>query len=308
MWFKNLMFYPIDRTFVWAPQADHERLQAHAFQPVPKMSLASAGWVAPYPGVSDLLCWSVQRAHLLCWQVEEKILPASSIHSLAAAKVAVLEEQHGRALNKRERAGVKDAIVGERLPDALTRIRRTYLLYDEVLRMLIVDAGSSRVAEAAVSALRRTLGALPAVVPIVQWRPEDVLTRWLDARGVPERLALGHDADLEQDGAAIRFRRHPLAGHEIETLVDSGTAEVMALALCWEDRLSFLLTADLAVKRLKFLDLVQAESMGKKATAEDAAAVFDADLAIQVGEFRRFLPELLGWFGGLFEAETKEAA
>lgn len=310
MWFKNLMFYPVDRDFAWLPvdAAESELLQARAFQPVPSLSLSSAGWVPPCP-VASPLRWTVQRAHLMCWQVEEKILPAAAIRSLTEARIAVLEEQQGRALNKRERAGVKDALIAERLPDALTRIRRTFVLYDEVLRMVIVDAASAKMAEAAVSALRQTLGGLPARVPVVRLRPENVLTQWLDGRGVPEQMELGTDADIEQDDATIRFRRHPLAGSEIEALLMGRTAEVTALALSWADRLSFMLTADLAVKRLRFLDLVKAESMNQKATAEDAAALFDADLAIQVGEFRRFLPELLGWFGGLVEKEqTREAA
>lgn len=53
---------------------------------------------------------------------------------------------------------------------------------------------------------------------------------------------------------------------------------------------------DLSARRLRFLDVVQEPLT--EVEADDAAALFDTQFSLMVGELRRLLPALLGWFGG----------
>ena len=63
------------------------------------------------------------------------------------------------------------------------------------------------------------------------------------------------------------------------------------LALSWDDRVSFLLTEGLQIKKLTFLDAVL-DGKGK----DDGG--FDADVAIATGELTKLIPDLIEALGG----------
>ena len=73
------------------------------------------------------------------------------------------------------------------------------------------------------------------------------------------------------------------------------------LALTWDERVSFILTEKLEIKRLAFLDVLKEEA---EKNAEHADEQFDADFALMTGELSRFLPQLAEALGG----EMQEAA
>ena len=68
------------------------------------------------------------------------------------------------------------------------------------------------------------------------------------------------------------------------------------LALTFDDRISFVLTEKLEIKRIDFLDVVK-EKLDEQG-AEDARALFDAGFALMTGELGRLLPALLEALGG----------
>ena len=105
------------------------------------------------------------------------------------------------------------------------------------------------------------------------------------------RAVLGNALD---DHALARLQ--DLEGEEIGVHLKAGK-QVVKLALEWQDRLAFLVTDEIAIKRLRFLDLVQQEAA--EVEAEDAATRFDADFSLMALEFGRFIPRLLKLFGGL---------
>ena len=63
------------------------------------------------------------------------------------------------------------------------------------------------------------------------------------------------------------------------------------LALTWDDRVSFVLTDGLQVRKLSFLD-----SVFEGTKADDGE--FDTDVAIVTGELVKLIPELIGALGG----------
>jgi recombination associated protein RdgC len=124
------------------------------------------------------------------------------------------------------------------------------------------------------------------------------MTQWLLDQNPPADIVIEDECELrapEEDGGIIRCKRHDLALPEIKNHLDSGK-QVIKLALNWEDRLSFVLDENLAVKRLKFLDLIQ-EQVGESdaATLEEK---FDVNFSIMTAELANFLPRLIAIFGG----------
>ena len=72
--------------------------------------------------------------------------------------------------------------------------------------------------------------------------------------------------------------------------------QVIKVAVTWSDRMSFVIDENLAIKRLKFLDLIQDQIADTE--AEDEAARFDVDFTIMSLEIANFLPRLVEVFGG----------
>ena len=125
-------------------------------------------------------------------------------------------------------------------------------------------------------------------------------------RTVSEK-AIGYLYGLESVGeekATVRYVRHPL-GDEVHDEIKSHLAAgklPTKLALTWDDRVSFVLTDTLHIKRIAFLDIVkeQAEQDGETTMEEQ----FDADFALMTGELSKFVLEMINAIGG----EVKESA
>lgn len=68
------------------------------------------------------------------------------------------------------------------------------------------------------------------------------------------------------------------------------------MALAWSDKLSFVLDTKLAIKRLRFDDLLQEQA--EKDGGDDAAGQLDASFVLMMLTFREFIPQLLEALGG----------
>ena len=124
------------------------------------------------------------------------------------------------------------------------------------------------------------------------------MTEWLSTQQTPDDLTIEDECELrspEEAGGIIRCKRHDLALPEIKNHLDTGK-EVIKLAVNWADRLSFIVDEHLAVKRLRFLDLIQDQVTDIQ--ADNDAERFDADFSIMSLELSNFLPRLVELFGG----------
>ena len=124
------------------------------------------------------------------------------------------------------------------------------------------------------------------------------LTHWLRDGAAPAGFALGGECELRDsadDSAVIRCKNQDLGSEEIRSHLDAGMY-VSKLTLAWSGDIAFMVDDKLAVKRLKFGDLIN-DRLGE-VNAESAAEQFDVDFAIMTGEFAAFVPALLAALGG----------
>ena len=106
----------------------------------------------------------------------------------------------------------------------------------------------------------------------------------------------------------MRYTRHALDLREIRTHLENGKYPAQ-LGVCWNDRIGFLMTDKLAIKRVQFLDLGPEESQNTDSAAAasaDPVEQFDADFALMTGELRALLDEIVDSLGG--EAPVAAAA
>ncbi len=299
MWFKNLALYRFTEPFSLAADELEEKLADKRFTPCGKQDEFSMGWTSPVGGSVEQLIHASNGFMMLCLKKEEKVIPAGVINEMLQDKIAEKEQQEARKLSKKERAALKDELVFELLPRAFSFSKKTFAYIDPKGGWMVVDAASAKKAEDLLSHLRKCLGSLPVVPVNTVDKPVTIMTQWLvDSATTPKDLVIEDECELrspEEDGSIIRCKRHNLALPEITNHLDNGK-QVIKLAVNWTDRLSFIVDENLAIKRLKFLDLIQDQV--SDTDAEDEVARFDVDFSIMSLELSNFLPRLIEIFGG----------
>ncbi len=303
MWFKNLRIYRLKQAFDLSQEQLQELLQERAFRPCGPNEPLSVGWAAVVAGQESGLCHENTGSLMICMRQEERLLPAPVINEAVAERVAAVEEAEARRVSRKEQREMRDEITFELLPKAFTKSSYLHAMIDRSNRWILVDAASAKRAEALLSLLRETLGSLPLRPLESQIAPAAVLTDWVrEPESKPGFLLLDSCElrDSNDESAVIRCKGQDLAAEEIGVHLAAGK-QVVKLGIEWEERISCSLESDLALKRLRFLDLIQEEAA--EAEAEDAITRFDVDFALMNLELRRFLPRLLEQFGGLLEEE-----
>jgi recombination associated protein RdgC len=272
-----------------------------ALKPVGPLELSSRGFVSPFGRDSEVLAHRVGNCIGLTVGGEDKILPASVVNDLLAKKLAEVERAEGRKPGGRARKRMKEDIVFELLPRAMVKPSRLDGYLDLDLGVLFVDTASRKQAENFVSEIRHALGSFPALPLNAEVAPRSVLTDWMTSGygpagrdGLYAGLVLGDEATLKDPadkGATVRVTHQDLAGEEMDKHLEAGK-QATRLALTFDDRMSFTLDEDLAIRKLKFLDaaLETLESTER----DDLAAELDARFALMSGELARLFPVLEG--------------
>jgi len=308
MWFRNLQLYRLGRPFELTPEELEARLQANAFQGCKRMDMLATGWAPPLGRHGQQLVHAANGYIMICARKEEKIIPAGVVRQLLEDKIAEVEAAEGREIYRREKLRMKEEIIVDLLPRALTRITNQFAYIDVRQNTIVIDSASPARAEALISQLRSTLGRLPATPVKSKQSISGLMTRWLGGEHPPADFALGGECELrhpQPDGGVVSCKHQDLGASEVRNHVKQGKYAVR-LALLWKERLSCVLHDDLSIKRLRFEDIVrEAES---ETGADDPVSRFDLDFSIMVLELAEFLPGLITALGGeaLPQAESDD--
>ncbi|MDD5322075.1 MAG: recombination-associated protein RdgC [Methylococcales bacterium] len=298
MWFKNLGVFRLTEAFTLTPEELEQKLVALSFHPCGPHEESSFGWTSPLGKNSQQLVHSANGFMMLCGKKEERVLPAAVVNELVQEKIFETENRQSRKLSKKERTEIKDELIFELLPKAFTFSRKIHAYIDSKGGWLVVDAASAKSAEDLLSLLRKSLSSLPAVPLNTIEKPTTTMTQWLLNNKAPDDITIEDECELrspEEAGGIIHCKRHDLALPEIKNHLDNGK-EVIKLAVNWADRIAFIIDENLAIKRLRFLDLIQDQVTDIE--TGDEAAQFDADFSIMSAELAHFLPRLMELFGG----------
>jgi recombination associated protein RdgC len=123
------------------------------------------------------------------------------------------------------------------------------------------------------------------------------MTDWLAGENAPIGFTIDNELELRATGvskAMVRYANHALEGSEIHSHIAAGK-RATRLGLTWNDRISFVLTEQMQIKRLEFLDIIKEES---SILAENADELFDLDFTLMTGELAKMLSDLTEALGG----------
>jgi recombination associated protein RdgC len=302
MWFKNLLIYRLNPDWTVSAAELEEKLAQRNLQPCGSFDMQSRGWVHSSP--AQRYVHTSHGQHLIALGVEQKLLPASIIRQVAAERAKELEQQQGYPVGRRQMRELKERVTEELRARALTRRRTTRAWIDPNNFWFIVDAAGGARADEVTETLRDTLGSLPVQLLDVERSPQTSMASWMLLGDAPMRFAIDQDLELQavdQSKATIRYARHTLDGKEIKAYLNSGMY-VSRLGLTWNDRISFVLTEKLQVKRVEFIGITNSKSDEQSALPPEEQ--FDIDFALMCGELAKMLTDLVEALGG----ETARAA
>lgn len=295
MWFRNLQIYRLPENWGLSAEALHNKLAARPFAPCGSQDMASRGWSSPTR--DDRFVLSVQGQLLVTLMVEQKLLPSSVVNEVAADKAEQIEAQQGFKPGRKQMKEIKEAVLQELLPRAFTRRRKVYAWIDPQGGWLVIDAASPARAEEVLDALRDTLDELPVKMVKTELSPVSVMTGWLAANEAAGNFTIDLDCELRavtDEKAAVRYVRHALDGKDVQDHLAAGKLPTR-LALTFDDRVSFILTDKMEIKRVAFLDVIKEEA---ERQADAADMQMEADFALMSGELSRLIPALLAVLGG----------
>jgi recombination associated protein RdgC len=195
---------------------------------------------------------------------------------------------------------VREQVELELLPRAFVKRGSTLIWIDPVNRWLLVDSTSSARADEVIEQLKEILGELPLTLLKTQLSPGTAMTQWLAAGEAMGSFSIDRDCELQasaEERAAVRYVRHSLDSDEVRSHIANGKTATR-LALTWNDRISFVLTEQLQIKRLAFLDILKEDAERQSENADD---LFAANFTLMSGELAQLLTHLVEALGG--EAE-----
>jgi recombination associated protein RdgC len=295
MWFRNLLVYRLNADHRISAEDIETKLSRNALQPCGSFEMEKRGWVCPRG--ADRFLHTLERQWLLALGVNQKLLPAAVLNQAVKDRADDLAARQDHAVGRKQMREIRERTLEELMPKAFTRRRTTHAWIDPVNRWVVVDTAAEKKAEELLETLRKADPDFPARRLDTEQSPAAAMTQWLTAGELPGAFTLDQDLELrsaDEGQATVRYLRHALEGREIRDHIAAGKTATR-LGLTWKDRISFVLTEQLQVKRVVFLDILREEIAAK---VEDADERFDIDFALMSGELAHLLADLTQALGG----------
>lgn len=302
MWFKNLQIHRFSAPWTLSAEDVEASLAKHAFYSGTSLEMQTQGWASPRDNGQLVHC--VNRQMLLVLRTEKKLLPATVVNQVTKARAAEIEEQQGFKPGRKQLKELKEQVTEELLPRAFSIRRDTRVWIDPVNGWLAIDAAGTAKADEVRGMLFKALDPLPVVGLQVNLSPVAAMTEWLATDTAPAGFTVDQEIELQSSSeskATVRYVRHPLDPEDLRRHIAAGK-RCTRLAMTWNDRVSFVLTDALAVKRVNPLDVIKEQA---DATLHDEDERFDADFALMAGELAGLLTDLTDALGG--ERKTESA-
>ncbi len=125
MFFKSLNIYKFTSELKQTNEELEELLAEAAFKDCHSSQSKSIGWSKPLQKYGIAFIHTHEDCVLICQKTEEKIMPSAAINEVLHKRVDAVEKEEQRKLTRKERTLLKEEVVFELLPKALTKRSRS---------------------------------------------------------------------------------------------------------------------------------------------------------------------------------------
>jgi recombination associated protein RdgC len=300
-WFSKIVVYRLTHAVDLSIERLQEALAEKRGRPVNSDELSTYGFVSPLPLVdgekSCVLAHPVAGNILISAEHNFRKLPGRAVTNEVNAKVAAIEKETGRKINRKDRSAIKDDVVAALLPRVIPDQKTVTAIILPAQGLIVINTSMAKVAEDLLSTLREVLGSLPVRPVTTHLAPSPVMTDWLKKREMPADFFVLGEASLSGvEAGKVGLKDIDLMGDDVRIHLDGGLS-VSQLALAWGDKLTFRLNDKLAFDKVKFTDVLQEEA-AQSAGEGGALEAYDASMTIMGATFANFLPAVFETFGG----------
>lgn len=296
MWFKNARLFQLSEEFSLNAEQLSDALKSDALRPCAPMEAVSKGWLSPFGEDSELYVLQSGDALLFSLGIEEKVLPAAAVNHQLSQQVAAIKQQTGEKPGRKQQTDIKQQLMNEMLPRAFVKPKTLHAYIDLSLNMLVVNSASQNAAEDLVSQLRQTLGSFKAAAFGPSSSMAEVLTQWVLKDQPAAGMILDNEIVLEtldDNKGVVRGRNIEHLDDQMKRHIDNGYL-VTSLGLNYQDRVEFVLSHDMGVKKIKFTDVVLDQL--EESTIESEWQLLDSQFTLFSLEVRALLTDLLKIF------------
>ena len=258
----------------------------------------SVGWVEPRGHAHGPKVEVVGGQWLLKLMMEVKVVPGSVVKRKVQDQLDHIEATTGRKPGKKEKREISEDARLALLPMAFSKQSSVQVWVDPAAGFLLTDAGSQAKADEVITWLIKAVDGLVVQLVNTQTSPASAMSGWLSTKEAPSSFSVDRECELkasDESRAVVRYTRHALDTDEVSQHIAMGKIPTR-LALTWADRVSFVLTESMQLKKLAFLESVFEGATASPADGKDDN--FDADVAIATGELRKLIPDLIEALGG----------
>lgn len=292
MWFKNLQLHRLPAHWSVTPHQMQQWLEPLAFSAASSIENERCGWVSPRG--DDALVYTANRQMLIVYRAEKKLLPSSVVTQFVKERAAELEEQQGFKPGRKQMRELKEQVTDELLPRAFSIRRDTRVWIDPVTGWLAIDSSSANLCDDIIGLLVKSVADLPLASVRTARSPVSAMTEWLLSGDAPGGFTLDRDTETGEGNATVRYVGQALETEDMRRHIEAGK-QCMRLVMTWADRVSFVLTPSLTLKRVSALDVLK-EAADPTAANEDER--FESDFILMTGELARMLSDLTEALGG----------
>lgn len=299
--FKNLIVYRIGEGWSASVNQLEAELDKARFVPCGLTQQKSSGWIEPRGEKHGPLVEAIGGQWVLRLMTEQRVVPGSVVKRRTEEIADQIEEQTGRRPGKKQTKELKEQALLELLPMAFTKVATSWVWIAPKQRLLVLDCGSQSKADEIVTLLVKAMDGLAVSLIQTEMSPAVAMSHWLGTGEPPYQFTVDRECELKSPDemkSVVRYARHPLDTDEVKQHIQAGKVPTR-VALSWRERVSFVLTEALQLKKLAFLDVVfEGEGTPSRGGKVDQSEAFEADVAISTGELIQLIPDLLEALGG----------
>lgn len=302
MFFKNIQVYRMTAGWSFPTDGLEEALDAQSYAPIGLSQQLSCGWE---PVTDGQFAYKQGQNLLLQFKVESRKVPGSALKAKVKAACEQFQDQTGRKPGKKERREISDDTLLSLLPMVLPTAQQVRVWIDLANGWVVLNTGSQSLSDRIMTALVKALDKIQLQTLVLARSAGVVMTEWLAAQEGPIAFAIDRACELkanDESKAVVRYTNSTLDTDNLREHIRQGKV-CTSLALTWNDRVSFMLTDQFRIKKIKFLDIIQTE---REQNTADEVAVFQSDFAILTGELAKMLADLVEAFGGEQKSEEDD--
>jgi recombination associated protein RdgC len=306
MWFKQTQIFQLTDAKRYTAEQLVTQLAPFAFTSCLPSFPSSTGWISPVDVEEAPLVHALNGYIMLCLQVEEKILPATVIRQELLDKIKHIEVSQDRKVRQKEKLTLKDEITMTLLPRAFSRLTRVYGYIDTKHNRLILSTTNGSKTEQFLTIFRKSVS--EEIYPYELKKLSPMITQWLKDKKYPTAFSIEKACvlqDPQQQNRVIRCQHQDLFAQSIQAFIKDG-CEVKQLALCWHDRVNFMLAEDFTLRSIQYNEEILAQA--DESESETKEQQFAADFFIMTETLTALLQDLLNVFVKAEQPEQEEVA